>query len=231
MFLKRRKNRWFRIVVTYITMISLEFSVICSPAIAFDEANMEETTIEITKQQVTIVTPEIITEEITIVTSETTTEETTIEVTSEKESETLVSRNTSTSTSASAITANSIDSYELEIMAHLINGETGDQSDSCQRAAGSVVMNRVKHPRYNNSVKGVVFERGQYACTWDGNYEKKPSERAYANARWVLEGNNRYAGATVNGRPVNVIYQSQFVQGDGIYEKVGTEYFCFEYAD
>lgn len=111
---------------------------------------------------------------------------------------------------------------QLEIMAHLINGEAGDQSNVCQQAVGQVVLNRVKDKNYPNTVKGVIFQKSQYACTTDGNYYKKPSKKAYRNAKAVLKGK------TVLSVPKKVIYQSQFRQGSGIWRKIGTETFCYK---
>ena len=79
---------------------------------------------------------------------------------------------------------------ELEQMARLIYAESGGESNQCQRATGIVVMNRITHWFYKaGSIADAVYQKGQYACTWDGNIKKTPSERAYENAIWVLNGN------------------------------------------
>lgn len=70
------------------------------------------------------------------------------------------------------------------------------------------------------SLEEVIFQEGQYECTWDGNFEEVPSERAIENARWVLQGNNMF--------PSNVIFQAQFEQGDGTYAIIDGMYFCYE---
>lgn len=110
---------------------------------------------------------------------------------------------------------------ELEILAHLIEGEAGDQNDNCQQAVGQVVMNRVNSKGYPNSIESVVFQKGQYACTWDGNYDRTPSKQAYRNAKAVLTGN------VCIKVPENVVFQSQFKQGSGVWKKIGTETFCY----
>lgn len=118
------------------------------------------------------------------------------------------------------------DPDEVYLMAHLIYGEAGNQDDECQLAVGSVVLNRVKHKRYPNTIKGVIFQKGQYACTWDGNFDKEPSKRAWKNAYWLLE--NELSENPIEIIPKNVIYQAQFEQGSGVYRKIGTETFCYE---
>lgn len=108
---------------------------------------------------------------------------------------------------------------ELYIMSHLIYGEAANGSNELQLSVGSVVLNRVKSNKFPNSIKSVVFQSGQYACTWDGNYNKKPSKQAINNAIYLLENGSQL--------PKSVVFQAEFTQGKGIYKKVGNTYFCY----
>lgn len=114
---------------------------------------------------------------------------------------------------------------ELDIMSRVIYAEAGSDwiSDEQQQLVGMVVMNRVKDSRFPNTIKEVVFQKGQYACTWDGNFNKTPNKRAIENAKCVLEGKVEC--------PENVIFQAEFKQGKGVYKvfksKYSTTYFCF----
>lgn len=114
-----------------------------------------------------------------------------------------------------------IDEYELYIMAHVINGEAGSNwcSDEMMYGVGSVVLNRVNHKDFPNSIESVVFQRGQYACTWDGNYNRVPCDRAWRIAEDLLRN-----GPTM---PDNVVFQSQGIQGSGIYKQIQNMYFCY----
>lgn len=112
-------------------------------------------------------------------------------------------------------------SKDKHILEHLCNGEAGDQSDECQQAVIWVVLNRVKNKNFPDTVEGVVFAHMQYACTWDGNYDRKPSERVKKNVQAVLSGKSIKV-------PENVVYQAQFKQGSGVWQKIGTEIFCFK---
>jgi hypothetical protein len=109
---------------------------------------------------------------------------------------------------------------ELDIMAHLICGEAQTYDDQEQQYIASVVLNRVKHSSYPNTIKGVVFQKGQYSCTWDGNYNRTPTERNWANAKYILEN-----GSIL---PDNVVYQSQVKQGRGVYVKTKYHYYCIK---
>ena len=115
-----------------------------------------------------------------------------------------------------------VDKEKLEMLAHLINAEAGTEysdesiTDEMQLSVGSVVLNRVDHHLFPNTLEEVIFQPGQYSVTWNGSYEKKPSERAYKNAEYLL----------LNGSilPSNVVYQANFKQGK-LYKKIKNVYF------
>ena len=114
-----------------------------------------------------------------------------------------------------------IDEEELDLLAHLIFAEAGSDwcSDKMQQYTGSVVLNRMAHESYPDTMQEVIYQDGQYSCTWNGMIDYEYNERALECARFLL-GN----GSVL---PANVVYQAQFEQGDGIYEKVQNMYFCY----
>lgn len=108
---------------------------------------------------------------------------------------------------------------DLYVMAHVIAGEAQCYSDEEQRYVASVVLNRVDSGRYPNTVLGVVFQKGQYSCTRDGNYYREPTAANWANAKYILEH-----GSVLPG---NVVYQSGARQGKGVYLKTNRHYYCY----
>lgn len=108
---------------------------------------------------------------------------------------------------------------DLYVMAHLIAGEAQPCDDSEQRYVASVVLNRVKHPEYPNTISGVVFQKRQYSSVKDGNYYREPTESNWNNARWLLEN-----GSIL---PDYVIYQSRGKQGKGVYLKTKWHTYCY----
>lgn len=108
---------------------------------------------------------------------------------------------------------------DLYVMAHALAGESQNCSDEEQRYVGSVILNRVAHSSFPGTIKGVVFQKGQYACTRDGNYYREPTEKNWANARWLLEN-----GSVL---PANVVWQSGSRQGKGVYIKTAHHYYCY----
>lgn len=114
------------------------------------------------------------------------------------------------------------DESDLEMLAHLIGGEAGANycSDKMKYYVGSVVLNRVASDYYPDTLEEVIFQKGQYACTWDGNYDREPTESCYEIAKDLL----------INGSvlPANVIFQAEFEQGDGVYCQEQNMIFCYK---
>ena len=108
---------------------------------------------------------------------------------------------------------------DLYILAHAICGEGQCYPDEEQLYIGSVILNRRDHGAYPDSIKGVVFQRGQYACTWDGNYYREPTEANWRNAKWLLENGSILPG--------NVVYQAGFRQGNGVYLQTRYHKYCY----
>ena len=110
---------------------------------------------------------------------------------------------------------------DLDLLARVVNAEAGSDwlTDEHQRAVASVVLNRVADSRFPNTIRAVVYQSGQYACTWDGSINKTPTQRAVDNAKYVLEN-----GVTV---PSNVVWQSQAKQGYGVWKYIQGHYFCY----
>lgn len=108
---------------------------------------------------------------------------------------------------------------DLYVLSHIIHGESSGQSWNFQVAVGSVVLNRVKSNKFPNTIRGVVFQKGQYAATWDGNYNKTPSKQSKRVAKYLLENGSQL--------PSYVIFQAEFKQGKGVYKKMGNTYFCY----
>ena len=124
---------------------------------------------------------------------------------------------------------------ELEILAIIIYQEAGGDrcSDDTRRKVGSVFLNRVKSDRFPNTFEEVATQKRQYGTLyWTGlkwpsratnEYEAHAVKRAYSIAEELL-----LSGSIL---PDNVIWQAEFVQGDGIYCHQDNFYFCYTEED
>lgn len=110
---------------------------------------------------------------------------------------------------------------DLYLLSHVINGEAGANwcTDTMRLYSGSVVLNRIKDSRFPDTIKEVIYQPGQYKCTWDGNFDKPVTEGSMNAAIYLLENGSQL--------PENVVFQSEFPQGQGIYTKEMNLYFCY----
>lgn len=108
---------------------------------------------------------------------------------------------------------------DLYILSHVITGEAEGCSRDMKLSVGSVVLNRVSDDRFPDTIAEVVFQEGQYACTWDGNYYREPSQETIDIAAELLED-----GTAIDE---SVVWQAEFPQGVGVYDIIGNMYFCY----
>ncbi len=77
---------------------------------------------------------------------------------------------------------------DLYWLSRIINAEARGESLLGQVAVGTVVLNRVAHPRYPNTVYGVIFDGAQFSPAVSGTIYKAPLEKCVISAKIVLEG-------------------------------------------
>lgn len=90
----------------------------------------------------------------------------------------------------------SVSDSDLDILAKIIYAEAHGESYQGKVAVGAVVLNRVRSPRYPNTIKGVVFARNQFTPVSSGTYySAKPGTEEYNAAKEALSGIDPTNGA------------------------------------
>lgn len=110
---------------------------------------------------------------------------------------------------------------DLDLLARLIHAEAGSTtcSDDLQKYVGSVALNRVCSEYYPNNLHDVIYQDGQYECVMNGKINEPATDREIKMAKWLYS-----VGPQL---PREVVFQAEFVQGDGIYLKEQNMYFCY----
>lgn len=112
------------------------------------------------------------------------------------------------------------DFYELS---HVIQAEAGYCEWDMMVGVGSVVLNRVKHEAFPDSVYEVIHQPGQYSCVSNGSFAVEPTEEVKEVTDYLLRNGSEY--------PIDVVYQANFAQGSAIYKTLSTSYstmyFCY----
>lgn len=65
---------------------------------------------------------------------------------------------------------------ELRLMSSIINCEAGIEPYQGKLAVGIVVMNRIRSKRFPNTLKGVIYQRGQFSPVRNGSLRRRLSE-------------------------------------------------------
>jgi len=111
---------------------------------------------------------------------------------------------------------------EINLLAEIIFWENWytDKEKIAAYRTGAVVMNRVKSPKWPNTVHDVAYQKNQYSTT-EYFYTKEIPEECYEMARDI------YYNGTPDV-PYNVVYQATFKQGYGDWdEPINGEHFCY----
>lgn len=83
-----------------------------------------------------------------------------------------------------------ITNEELLLLSKLVTGEARGESYEGQVAVAAVVINRVKDPRFPNSIKDVIYQKNAFSVVKDGSINMQPTESAYTAAQEALYGND-----------------------------------------
>lgn len=109
---------------------------------------------------------------------------------------------------------------ELTLFAAIIEAEAGSRDYEALLAVGSVVMNRIRSPRYPNTLNGVIYQSGQFSPTWNGALDKilkrGPAALCYTAARDALAGKNNI-GSCLQFRWVGNTSHTGIIIGDNVF--------------
>ena len=112
----------------------------------------------------------------------------------------------------------------LNLLARVINAEARGESYTGQVAIGAVVLNRVKHSSFPNSVAGVIYQSGAFSSVSDGQINLSPSQSAYNAARDALNGWDPTYGAIYFYNPSKTT--NAWIRSRPIIITIGKHVFC-----
>ena len=84
---------------------------------------------------------------------------------------------------------------DLKWLSRIIQSEARGESFSGKLAVGNVVMNRVKNPKFPNTIYKVVFAPGQFTPARTGAIYNTPNKDSVKAAKLALEGYNIVPGS------------------------------------
>ena len=113
---------------------------------------------------------------------------------------------------------------DLDLLARLISAEARGEPYEGQVAVGAVVLNRVDHPSFPNSIAGVIYQPGAFSCLDDGHFYEPVAESAYRAAQDAMNGWDPGFGAIYYFNPATAT--SKWIWSRPLIVDIGRHRFC-----
>ena len=115
-------------------------------------------------------------------------------------------------------------SNSVDLLARVISAEARGEPYSGQVAVGAVILNRVEHPSFPNTIAGVVYQPGAFTCMVDGQFNEPVADSAYRTARDALNGADPSGGAIYYFNPDTAT--SAWIWSRPLITVIGKHRFC-----
>ena len=115
-------------------------------------------------------------------------------------------------------------SGDVYLLAKVISAEARGEPYNGQVAVGAVILNRVAHPSFPNTIAGVVYEQGAFTCMVDGQIDQPIADSAFQAARDALNGADPTGGAIYYFNPDTAT--SAWIWSRPLITTIGRHRFC-----
>jgi len=115
-------------------------------------------------------------------------------------------------------------SEQLNLLARVISAEARGEPYSGQVAVGAVILNRVGHPSFPNTIAGVVYQPGAFTCMIDGQFNQPVADSAVRAAREAMAGADPSGGAIYYFNPDTAT--SAWIWSRPLITVIGRHRFC-----
>ncbi len=113
---------------------------------------------------------------------------------------------------------------DLNLLARLISAEARGESYTGQVAVGAVVLNRMEHPSFPDTMAGVIYQNGAFSCLYDGQFNQPVAESAYRAAQDAMNGWDPSGGAIYYYNPTTAT--NQWIRSRPVIARIGKHVFC-----
>lgn len=124
----------------------------------------------------------------------------------------------------SSKSASSSGTSDYNLLARLISAEARGESYEGQVAVGAVILNRVSHSSFPDTVAGVCYQPGAFTCMTDGQINAAVADSAYKAARDALNGWDPSGGAIYYYNPKTA--KSSWIRSRPVIKQIGNHVFC-----
>lgn len=115
-------------------------------------------------------------------------------------------------------------SSDVWLLAKLIAAEARGETYRGQVAVGAVVLNRVSHASFPDSISGVIYQKGAFDCVTDSNWSVAPTDTAKKAAQEALNGWDPTGGAIYYYNPKTA--SNGWIRTRPVLTQIGNHLFC-----
>ena len=90
-------------------------------------------------------------------------------------------------------------------------------------AVGAVVLNRVQHPSFPDTISGVIYQKGAFSCLYDGQFDQPVAESSYRAAQAPLNRDDS-GGAIYYYNPKTAT--NKWIRSRPVIATIGKHVFC-----
>ncbi len=120
--------------------------------------------------------------------------------------------------------SSSYSSNDKYLLAKVIEGEARGENYIGQVAVGAVILNRVDHSSFPDSIAGVIYQSGAFDCVYDSNWSVEPSSTAIKAAEDAINGWDPTGGAIYYYNPAKTA--NQWIRSKTVITVIGRHYFA-----
>lgn len=113
---------------------------------------------------------------------------------------------------------------DLYLLARMISAEARGEPYEGQVAVGAVILNRVRHPSFPNSVSGVIYQPGAFSALDDGQYDQPVADSARRAAQDAMSGWDPTGGAIYYYNPAKTT--NQWIYSRPVIARIGDHIFA-----
>lgn len=115
-------------------------------------------------------------------------------------------------------------SSDLNLLARLISAEARGESYTGQVAVGAVVLNRVRHSSFPDTISGVIYQSGAFSCVNTSNWYASVSDSSKKAAQDALNGWDPSGGAIYYYNPAKTT--NSWMLSRPVVKVIGNHRFC-----
>ncbi|MGI5893402.1 MAG: spore cortex-lytic enzyme [Candidatus Merdivicinus sp.] len=112
----------------------------------------------------------------------------------------------------------------VNLLARIISAEARGEPYEGQVAVGAVVLNRIEHPSFPDTLSGVIYQPGAFTAITDGQFNEPVADSAYRAARDALNGTDPSGGAIYYYNPDKT--DNQWIRTRPVIKRIGAHLFC-----